>query len=286
MEKGYENLTDLQKLYNQVLYPQVRVKTDKFGGSGTIVYSKCSANKKSWSSYILTCRHVIDEAVQVVVKWSPPPIGHDIKQEMRKLVTVEFFDYENVLHGHRPINSSVDAEIMAYDMEHDMALLKLRTLKSCPAVANILPLDLKETIQLGSPVVAVGAALLHDPILTFGQITHMGDEIDYKDYWMSNANIAFGNSGGAVFYQHDGTYYFIGIPSRVDVVGWGSPVTHLGYFSPINRVYEFLKEQMFDFIIDPSQTELGCEERRKAKEEEEKRKLSFLSPTAPTAQLK
>ena len=165
---------------------------------------------------------------------------------------------------------------MAYDPTQDMALIKLRTVKEYPYPANLL-LKGEEKISIGDSVCAVGCALLHDPIITFGEITHMGDEIDYKDYWMSNASIIFGNSGGAVFLLSESEpHRFIGIPSRVDVVGWGTAVTHCSYFSPIHRVVEFLKDSTFDFIIDPSKTEEECEAKRRKIEELEKRKLSLM----------
>jgi len=260
---------NLKNLNEQVISTQVRVKTDKAGGSGTILYSKGA------STYVLTCHHVIEEAISVKTEWAPPPIGRDIKKEYRKIVTVEFFDYSNVPHGHRPLNYSADGDVVAYDKDHDMALIKLRTVKPYQYVAKIFPLEHKEELAVGQSVCAVGAALLHDPIITFGQITHVGDEIDYKDYWMSNASIIFGNSGGAVFLEGD-PYQFIGVPSRVDIVGWGTAVTHLGYFSPIHRVYQFLRESMFDFIVDDTVSEKECEEHRKQKEEEEQRKLTFM----------
>lgn len=265
----------LKELHEQVLYTQVRiiVKGSKgaVGGSGTIIYSK--EGKRGYSTYVLTCYHVIEEAISVRKEYDPK-IGRDRKFEYRQVVTVELFDYKSVPHGRRPVSSSVDADIVAYDKTHDLALLKLRTVNKMPYVANLLPLEAESKLVIGTPCYAVGCALLHDPILTQGIITHIGDEIDYKDYWMSSAQIIFGNSGGAVFVFLDGKYYFVGVPSRIDIVGWGSPVTHLGYFTPVHRVYEFLKEQMFDFIYDSKKTEEECEaERRKIKEAAEKRVL-------------
>lgn len=275
-------MEELEKIRQEVIYTQVRVKTDQAGGSGTIVYSK-ENNKKTFSNYVLTCQHVIDAAITIKKDWAPPPIGRDIKKEYRKIVTVEFFDYENVPYGHRPLNYSADADIMCYDKTNDMALLKLRTLKKANNVCNILPMEKEESIKIGSDILACGCALLHDPILTAGQITHMGDEIDYKDYWMSNASTIFGNSGGAIYIQMDGIYYFIGIPSRIDIVGWGTPVTHLGYFSPVHRIYKFLEEQMFNFIVDPIYTEEKCETLREMKRKNEEKKMTIGEETEPAS---
>ncbi len=239
-------MRDLKQLASEVLHSQVRVSTGKAGGSGTVIYSAESLDKKTYDTYVLTCHHVIDDALTVRKEWDSR-VGRERKKEYRQLVTTEFFDWDNVPHGSRPLNYSADATIVAYDASHDMALLKLKTIKQAPSVAALMSGDDAKNLQIGSPVVAVGAALLHDPVLTDGIITHMGDEIDFKDYWMSNAQIVFGNSGGAVFAETMAGYQFIGIPSRVAVT-WGAPITHLRYFSPITRVNEFFVDQLYCFL--------------------------------------
>lgn len=262
---------DLDKVHLEILQTQVRVKTSKAGGSGTILYSQKA-------TYALTCHHVVGSAISVKSEWDPA-LGRERKKEYRALVTVEFFDWDNVPHGHRPVTYSADAEIVAYDRTHDMALLKLRTNRPVAAVARVLPATEVEKIRVGTPVLACGCALLHDPILTQGMITHMGDEIDNKLYWMSSAQIIFGNSGGSVFTLVGDHYYFVGIPSLLDVAGWGSPITHLGYFSPVTRVVEFLGEQLYHFLLpDSKHTEAECAGERKDRAEREERRLMMEGP--------
>lgn len=266
---------DLDEMKEKVLKTQVRVKAKDAGGSGTIIYSRKN-EKGNYSTYCITCHHVIDKAIDVRKEWDSK-LKRDRKKEYRQVVTVEFFDWDNVPHGNRPVNYSVDADLVAYDEQHDMALLKLRTIKPAPSVASLCELDRSEQILIGDRVWAVGCALLHDPIVTNGRITHMGDEIDYKDYWMSNAQIIFGNSGGAVFLE-DG-FQFIGIPSRIDITGWGgSPITHLGYFSPIHRVFQFFDEQVYQFLYLKSHTEEEDDLVRKKVKEKEEERLKKLSP--------
>jgi len=264
---------DLKQVHEKVLKTQVRIVAAKADGSGTIIYSKRNS-KNDYSSYALSCHHVISDAINVKKEWDSK-LGREIKKEFRQVVKIEFFDYDNVEHGRRPINYSVDADIVAYDQPHDMALLKLRTVKAAPNIAELCTLDRFKKILIGDRVWACGCQLLHDPILTNGRITHMGDEIDYKDYMMSSASIIFGSSGGAIFLE-DG-FVFIGIPSRIDIAGWSSPVSHLGYFSPISRIYQFLNEQTFNFIHDPTHTEDGdAQEREKLKREERHRRDQLM----------
>ena len=263
---------DVEKLHQQVLQNQVRVKTSQAGGSGTIVYSH------EGNTYALTCHHVIESAIKVKSEWDPT-LGRERKKEYRQLVSVEFFAWDEVPHGHRPLTYTTDAEIVAYDKSHDMALLKLRTARMA-SVAHLLPLEEIPHIRVGSPIVACGCALLHDPILTKGMVTHMGDEIDHKLYWMGSAQIIFGNSGGSVFApmaaHGEDRFWFIGIPSRIDIAGWGSPITHLGYFSPLSRVYEFFGEQLYHFLQPGhSHTELDCKRERDQRAEMERRRMTM-----------
>jgi len=261
---------DLRLLHEQCIYTQVRVKTDKTGGSGTIIYSK--PNKTGgYSTYVLTCYHVVEDAISIQEAWDPR-IGRMRKRELRAEVTVEFFQYGKGDYVDRTY--AVRAIIEAYDKLDDMALLRLKSSKRAPYVARLYPRGKENDIGVGARVWIVGCALLHDPIVTEGRITHKGDVIDYKEYWMSNAQIIFGNSGGAVFLQNG--YFFIGIPSRVDVVGWGQPVTHLGYFSPIQRVYRFLEQQNFQFIYDPKYTEEQCAAKRAALKRAEEERARIL----------
>ena len=265
---------NIDKIYGQVLLPEVRVRTGTAGGSGTVIWSQPGENQRAHNTYVLTCAHVIEDAITVRSEWDSR-LGRERKQEFRNLVTVEFFDYESVPHGRRPVSSSVDAEVVAYDRSHDLAILKLRMVKAVPNVAQLYPTAGVEGLRIGSETVTVGCALGHDPIVTEGHITHMGDEMDYKLYWMSSATMLFGNSGGACFaLDADGNYRLVGVPSRVDVIGWGAPVTHLGYIAPITRIREFMEEQGYEFLDpDSGKTEAQCARERAETEEDEKHRL-------------
>ena len=257
-------------LHTKVLHTQVRVQTTKAGGSGTVIYSEKA--DEFFPTYIITCHHVIEDALRVEEKWDPL-LGKPRKQEARQSVTVEFFNYGSTPHGKPPLTSGTVADIVTYDVDHDMALLRLR-LSQQAKVAKLLPPGKVTEVIVGSPTVAVGCALLHDPVLTTGIITHLGDIIEYKDYWMSNAQIIYGNSGGGMFFVDGGEYFFIGLPSRIAITFGGQAITHMGYFSPITRVYDFFREQLFDFLIPGSTaTEVSCKKARDEKKSLEERKL-------------
>ncbi len=263
----------VEQKHREILYPVVRVRTEKAGGSGTVLYSKPNA-KNEFETYVMTNHHVVSEAIIIKKMWDSR-LGRDIKKDIRSTVSVEYFKYNNFSHC---VGSyGVEADIVAYTEEEDMALLKLRD-KERPAeyVANIMAKEDIEKVRLFDEVYCCGAALGHPPIPTYGVITHMDDEIENYKYWMSSAQIIFGNSGGAVFrLSEKGIYEFIGIPSRVQVsiVGFSAnPITHMGYFIPIDRIYGFLDKNYYQFIYDSNYTPEQCQiEREKAKERELRR---------------
>jgi hypothetical protein len=87
------------------------------------------------------------------------------------------------------------------------------------------------------------------------------------------------NSGGAVYVERDGHYYFCGVPSRV-AGSWGQAITHMGWFVPIPRIREWLKDEELRFILDakvkPADSFKAREEKKR--ESERKRLLERVAP--------
>ena len=94
---------------------------------------------------------------------------------------------------------------------------------------------------------------------------------------MSSAPTIFGNSGGAV-YRWSGNrkkYEYIGIPSRISIQPMGfsaDAITHMGYFIPIDRVYNLLDDNDYQFIYDDSKSIEDCNKARKEKQSPEEEK--------------
>jgi hypothetical protein len=99
--------------------------------------------------------------------------------------------------------------------------------------------------------------------------------IDNFEYWLSTAPSIFGNSGGGVFTLHDRKWKFIGIPSRIAVSGsWGgTPITHMGYFIPIFRIYDWLEANCYQFIYDSGFTFEDCEKLREERKAEKRAEM-------------
>ncbi|MBU0977960.1 MAG: serine protease, partial [Nanoarchaeota archaeon] len=162
----------------------------------------------------------------------------------------------------------VEADVVIYNRTEDMALLKLRTEDKARYMANLPPEPTKLFVMDES--IAVGCSLGFPPLPSVGVITRLNFQIDSLPYHMSCSQIIYGNSGGAIFLAKTGE--LIGIPSRGVVIGWGTPIPHMGLFIPIIRVYNWLAEQHYDFIYDLSKDEVKCLEVREKELEAKKNK--------------
>ena len=269
-----ESLIECKQKHKEMLWTTVRVKCEKAMGSGTVIYSG-EDSKGVFHTYILTCHHVVADNIKVEVKFDPR-VGYDIKKETRIPAEVEFFYYDklSICQG---VSGSVKADIIAYDVDGDMAILEIKRNAKVEHVANLFPKDKETEIHVYDEVWACGAALGHEPIATKGIINFMNELIEEGvEYWMSSAQIIFGNSGGAIFrysLERD-RYEFLGMPARISVsiAGFSAdPITHMGFFVPITRIYKMLDDNFYQFIYDTKKTYEQCmEDRQKFKKEREK----------------
>ena len=260
--------------HEQMFYPTVRVRTKKAGGSGTVVYSEKYKNEVY--TYVITNHHVIADSVHLEKKWDPV-LKRKVDKEILDTVFVEFFRYNN--YSHTVGSFAVEADIVAYsEVEggQDWALLRVRDKENkADWVANMFPLDDIDNVHIFDEVYAVGASLGHPPVASDGHISYMDDEIEHYKYWMSSAPTIFGNSGGAVYRWSVGRkqYEYIGIPSRISIQPMGfsaDAITHMGYFIPIDRVYNLLDDNDYQFIYDDDISIEDCNKARKKKQEPKK----------------
>jgi len=252
--------------HQKYLYPVVRITYGYIGGSGTVIYSQPIDTSGDYSTYILTNHHVVEDAISIEEEWNSD-LQKQVKKEKRDIVYVEFFQYRELSV---PIGTlKIEADIVLYNESEDMALVKTRSEDRADYVATLYPKGKEDDIHTFDETMAVGCALGWPPIPTPGILTRKGLQIDSYEYWTSTSQIIYGNSGGAMFLNSTGE--FIGIPSKLAIVGWGTPITHMGVFIPIERIYEWLEKEHYDFIFDSTKTEKECLEIRK-KELKGKRK--------------
>ena len=238
-------------LHRDILYPVVRVRTAKSGGSGTLIACIPDPRNEGESmSFVLTNAHVIDDAVTTHEDWDSL-LKKEVVKEFLDPVVVELFSYKYL----SSVNSadSYKAKIIAYDHHHDIAVLRLESPKVCSHVAKLYPKGKERDIKLFTDVYTVGCSVGHDPLASKGQVTYMNELVENELFWMSSSNVIFGNSGGATYLAD--SHEFIGIPARVRVLqlGFGLDVlAFMGMFIPIPRIYDFLDEQELKFLYDPT----------------------------------
>jgi len=258
------------KIERELLLPNVRVRSGNAGGSGTVLYSQPNGNG-GYSTYILTNHHVVENNIEVQKKWSPL-LKKKVDVDILGTVETHFFKWQ---YSSRAIGATeISADIMTYDVEEDLALLKIRDEDAAPAVAKMFKRGEEKNLRLGQELLAIGAGMGEAPVITHGILSQFGREIDNREFWLSTAPTIFGNSGGAVYLAE--TNEFLGVPARIAVIAsfFGSDaITHLSYFIPITRVYKFLESQMFRFVYDSDFTEEGEETAREEARAQEERKL-------------
>ena len=227
--------------HEEMLNTAVRINT---AGSGTVLYSRQHEGK--WESYILTNYHVIRSQVKIREVWDGMK-GKKVKRETREPVTAFWFDY---VRCSRSVGTrGRTADIVAYDEQRDLALLKLRdTERGVARIAYMLPED--ELPKLGQTVWAVGAGLGFPPSMTSGEMAFAEQVINGYRYQLATAPIIFGNSGGALFAYSDirKKYEMVGVPSKVAAANF-QVVTHMGWSIPTEAVYIFLRENFHGFIV-------------------------------------
>lgn len=256
----------IKEQHIKFIYPVVRVSSENSSGSGTVVYSKV-IEENIYSTYILTNYHVISDSISIIKEWDSKK-QKEVDREHRSIVYVEMFKYKNISI---PIGTlKVEADIIVYNKLQDTALLKLRSEEKIIYIANLPSEKEVSDYHVLDETIAVGCSLSFPPLPTRGMVTRQNFQIESFPYNMSSSQIVYGNSGGALFLSKTGK--LIGIPSKVAIVGFGTPITHMGLFIPIERVYKWLKIEGYEFIYNDKLVEKIELEKLKinTKEEEEK----------------
>ncbi|MDQ7780512.1 MAG: serine protease, partial [Planctomycetota bacterium] len=149
-------------------------------------------------------------------------------------------------------------DIVAYNKQHDLVLLKMREGGKCFQTARLATRKDLSEVTVFTPVYAVGCPLGHSPLPSTGEITCQNKEVDGEQYWMMNAPTIYGNSGGGIFIVEGRR--FTGVSAMLCVYQQfiNVPVTHLGVMVPAATVYDWLDTENFQFVYDSRYTMDGC----------------------------
>jgi len=234
--------------HTDMIYNTTLVQSGNGSGSGTVLFSAEVEDdgKTEIHTYILTNFHVIKNSVSVKEEWSSRE-GKNVKREKRETVNVLWFQYND--YSRAIGNSGKRADIVAYNRDRDLALLRLvdkeRTVES---VATIHPED--QYPHQSETIYAVGAGLGEPPFVTQGLVSGVDKEFGGLRYMLSSAPIIFGNSGGGQFLFNEDTerYEFIGVPSGISRAGWNF-VTHMAWVIPHQDIYKFFRDQCYQVIL-------------------------------------
>ncbi len=245
-----ESLTRLEKaiqrnpaeMHRAMILPTVQLRGNGTVGSGVIVYSEPQPeDEPGCATFVLTAYHVVAEVLGD--RWERGTI-----------------DEVHVLRPDDPEKTRIfSARLVLFDRRRDLALLLLNTSEKFEQVATWRPRSALREIGVFRQAYAVGCPLGNRPLPTLGEISSKAKAVGDQTFWMLNAPIYFGNSGGGVFLAD--TYELIGISSMIYTYGKTNPVVvpHLGLFVPLETVYDWLDSQGCGFL--PAKKPIPAEKR-------------------------
>lgn len=224
----FEGISE-QARWRAMVGPTVQLAGDTTVGSGVMLQSRLLEDTDEWETLLVTAWHVVRD------------IRADGFQEDPPIPVAIFMENGEVRRE--------TAELVAYDVRLDVALLELESTEQVPCGATLPTREHLEGVKIFRPVYAVGCPLGNDPIPTRGELADLDHEIDGNRYWMISAPTYIGNSGGGIY---DGrTHELLGIFSKIYTHGTLRPtiVPHMGLVTPIGRVYDWLEEADYGHLV-------------------------------------
>ncbi len=235
-----------QDLRRTLIYPTVQIRCDGDIGAGAIIYSRPGPSG-GFDTYVLSAYHVVSDFVAAGGPW-----------ETRDPASLRVWTAEAASPA------DFEADIVAYQEELDLVLLKVR---SDQPFRHVAPIASREKLKAMTPftsIYTVGCPLGHDPMPSRGEITNQSKDVNGRRFWIVSAPTIFGNSGGGVFLED--TRELVGVCSMVCVYQnlIPVPVSHMGVMVPGEAVLDWLDSQCYQFLYDPGMTKNTCDWMRAA----------------------
>lgn len=235
LRSSVSNLSDdPAALVDRMVLPTVRLDMTESSGSGTVIHVRHprgagdgKETEDAWEVFILSASHVIEEVL------GTDPAG---------TVTVEFFGRDG------EVSRTAEADILRHDEGRDLAVLRVILDGDPPSCAVLAGRQALARVRTFQPVYTVGCPLGLAPLPSKGEITNTNRRIDGQPFWMTSAQMIFGNSGGGIFDAR--TQELVGVSSRVCAYGKVLPaaVPHLGVVVPMGTVLDWLESEKLEYL--------------------------------------
>lgn len=207
-----ENLVDADISY--LLKSSVMVRGFEGMGSGTVI--KMADNE----IYILSCYHVVSD----IIRYNKMGLPFGVKVGYLKR------DIQNLIAGY----VYYEADIIKYDEEKDLVLLKLRVNDN---ELNAVNVSINEP-EIGDIVYSIG-----NPIGVIRTVSKGILSNKVEGFYVSDNTTTFGNSGGGLYNIKN---ELIGIPAQVLVYGEKEtiivPESSLGFSITLPIIRDFLQD--------------------------------------------
>ncbi len=226
---------DTREMKRRMIHPTVQLKGNGTVGSGVLVYSEPQPELevppgKVHATFVLTAYHVV---LEVMGDHAEAGIVGEIHVSAgTESAAMEVFS----------------AKLVLFDRAHDVAILRLNSTRKFVDVAELMPLEDLEALDVFARAYAVGCPLGNRPLPTIGEISSKSKLVADQVFWMLSAPTFFGNSGGGVYLAEN--FQLIGVSSMIYTYGKANPtvVPHMGLFVPLETIYRWLDLEGYSFL--------------------------------------
>ena len=219
---------DMEDMWHDLVGPVAQIAGEATVGSGVLLESQRIRGSDDYQTLLLTSWHVVRDIYGSVDRVDMPV---DVKTYLDD--------------GSTKMES---ATMLAYDVELDVALLRLATTRPVQNGARLASRERLARVQVFDPVYAVGCPLGNDPIPTVGEVAATRHEVDGESYWMISAPTYIGNSGGGIF--DAGSHELLGIFSKIYTHGAmrSTIVPHMGLVTPLEAIYDWFETTEYGYL--------------------------------------
>lgn len=226
--------TTMAPLREQVLGPVFQLSGGEAVGSAVLIQRVEDGKDSHYLA--LSCYHVVRDILE----------GREDLEDYREA------SFRAVFTGLDAEERAYPVQMIEWDVDSDLALLRVDSLADLGPVATIAPLSRMAEIGVFREIYTVGCPLGTAAQATRGMITRETWEVSGEPYWMVSSPAYFGNSGGGVF--HAETLELVGIFAKIYTHGSYRPqvITHMGLAVPLDRLHSWLSEVGYASVLPES----------------------------------